>query len=410
LSSAVEREARRRALASGAAVVAGVVFSVLTAAFWIGASMSTEVAHEPAWARLTGEVAGWGVLPGATLVLGLTIALAGGERAAVFLVGAVAGAGLLAYGVRAALHTLDADGGGGRISEFPSTHATTAVAFAGALTVLVWVKSTSPPIRIAATLCAVAASVLVAWSRVATGSHTRLDVVGGIALGVAWLATWALALATISSRRTWLAITLGASLAGFAFFAIAYDHDPFASADRDAATWVSNNVPTWSQSLARPPSWLGDWIGLTVLGVVMVVLLARERAWFDLAFFASAVVGSQIAVAVLKALFDRPRPDVGSAIPLPSSPSFPSGHATTGVASFGALAVLAAERISSRRARVWLWTVFAVIGVSIGASRVVLDVHYVTDVLGGWCLGLAWLAACLLVRDAVRTRAKLSRI
>ena len=187
-------------------------------------------------------------------------------------------------------------------------------------------------------------------------------------------------------------------------------HDPFASADRDAATWVSNNVPTWSQSLARPPSWLGDWIGLTVLGVVVVVLLARERAWFDLAFFASAVVGSQIAVAVLKALFDRPRPDVGSAIPLPSSPSFPSGHATTGVASFGALAVLAAERISSRRARVWLWTVFAVIGVSIGASRVVLDVHYVTDVLGGWCLGLAWLAACLLVRDAVRTRAKLSRI
>jgi undecaprenyl-diphosphatase len=71
---------------------------------------------------------------------------------------------------------------------------------------------------------------------------------------------------------------------------------------------------------------------------------------------------------------------------------------------FGAAAVLAAERLPSRQARKWLWTTVVVVGLTVGLSRIVLNVHYVTDVLAGWCLGLAWLAACLLARDAIRNR------
>jgi undecaprenyl-diphosphatase len=72
------------------------------------------------------------------------------------------------------------------------------------------------------------------------------------------------------------------------------------------------------------------------------------------------------------------------------------------VASLGAAAVLAGERISSQRARVWLWTLVVIGGLAVGVSRIVLDVHYVTDVLAGWCLGFAWLAGCLLGREFVR--------
>lgn len=199
-----------------------------------------------------------------------------------------------------------------------------------------------------------------------------------------------------------LLVVLAASLAGFSVLAVGYGHEPLATVDREVAQWVASDLPAWLEWLARPFSWLGGWIGLTVLGVAAAVLLVRERAWLDLAFFATAYLGSQLAVSLLKEWFDRPRPAVGSAVPLPESTSFPSGHAASGAASLGALAVLAAERLPSRRARVWLWCVVGVAGVAVGLSRIALNVHFVTDVLAGWCFGLAWLSACLLLRERLR--------
>jgi undecaprenyl-diphosphatase len=198
---------------------------------------------------------------------------------------------------------------------------------------------------------------------------------------------------------------LVAGLAGFVGLALAYDHAPLSGLDNDVARWVAADLPSWVVDTARPFSWLGGWIGLTALGAVVVVALLRERAWVDLAFFLLAVLGSQLGVALLKAVFERPRPDAGSAVPLPDSFAFPSGHAAAGAASFGAAAVLLAERLPSARARAWLWVGAIVLGVGIGLSRIALGVHYLTDVLAGWCIGLAWLATCLLVRDGLRDAA-----
>ena len=201
--------------------------------------------------------------------------------------------------------------------------------------------------------------------------------------------------------RRLLGALLVVGIAGFALVAIGYEHDPLAAVDSEVAEWVSASLPTWAEWLARPPSWLGGWIGITAIGIVLGVVLLRDRAWVDLGFLLATFAGSQIAVALLKAWFDRPRP-VGGAIDLPSSPSFPSGHATAAVASLGAAAILVAERLPSRRAQAWLWAIVAICGFTIGLSRIVLNVHYVTDVLAGWCLGLAWLGGCMLIRDALR--------
>jgi undecaprenyl-diphosphatase len=207
------------------------------------------------------------------------------------------------------------------------------------------------------------------------------------------------------AKKQTIVLVLGlASLAGLVVFALTYERDPLASLDADVAQRVAESMPAWGEWLARPFSWLGGWIGVTALTAAVIVALVRERAWPDLAFFLAVLVGSQLVVALLKSSFDRPRPDTGSAVPLPSSAAFPSGHATTGIAVFGAAAVLAAERLPSRQARKWLWTTVVVVGLTVGLSRIVLNVHYVTDVLAGWCLGLAWLAACLLARDAIRNR------
>jgi undecaprenyl-diphosphatase len=192
--------------------------------------------------------------------------------------------------------------------------------------------------------------------------------------------------------------------AGFALLAATYDHDPLEAIDVDVAKWVATDLPHAFELAARPFSWLGGWIGLTVLGVAMALVLVRERAWADLVFLTAALVGSNIAVSLLKAWFDRERPDVAPAVPLPESASFPSGHAAEGVAGLGALAVLAAERLPDRRARTWLWAAVVLAGLAVGLSRIALGVHYATDVLAGWCFGLAWLAGCLLVRDRLRGR------
>jgi membrane-associated phospholipid phosphatase len=192
-------------------------------------------------------------------------------------------------------------------------------------------------------------------------------------------------------------------LAAFVVLAVGYEHEPLVTVDGEVAEWVSAGLPEAVEWAARPFSWLGGWIGLTALGVVAGVFLVRERAWLDLCFFLVAFVGSQLAVSLLKEVFDRQRPDVGSAVPLPESASFPSGHAAAGAASLGALAVLAAERLPSLRARVVLWALTGALGLAVGLSRIALGVHYVTDVVAGWSFGLAWLAACLLARDALRT-------
>jgi len=205
-----------------------------------------------------------------------------------------------------------------------------------------------------------------------------------------------------SIRVLWALLVAGAI--GFVVLAMAYERDPLAAIDREVAEWVATNLPSWAEWLARPPSWLGGWIGITAIGIVLGVVLVRERAWVDYWFLLATFAGSAIAVALLKAWFDRPRPELGSAVELPSSASFPSGHATAAVASLGAASVLVTERLDSPRARVWVWGAAIAGGLAVGLSRIVLNVHYVTDVLAGWCLGLAWLAACLLARDAIRSR------
>jgi len=206
----------------------------------------------------------------------------------------------------------------------------------------------------------------------------------------------------VTSRRASWALFGG--LTGFLLLAAAYDSDPVASIDRRVAERLADGVPGVVESVAVAASWLGGTPGLVILGTLLAAVLVRERSWLDLAFLLVAFVGSQLAVALLKEGFERPRPPYGSAVPLPESFSFPSGHAGGGVAAFGAAAVLVSKRLASPRARTAVWVAAGALAFASGLSRIALNLHYVSDVLAGWCFGLAWLAACILGRDLVRRR------
>jgi undecaprenyl-diphosphatase len=192
-------------------------------------------------------------------------------------------------------------------------------------------------------------------------------------------------------------------LAGFALLAVAYDREPLATIDEEVAEWVVTSMPAAVEWLARPFSWIGGWIGLVVVTAALVAYFVSSGRRWEALWAAVTIAGVHVAVTpFLKEAFDRPRPTAGSAIPLPPSDAFPSGHAASAAATFGLLAVVAAERWPERARLVWASALALV--VAIGASRVVLGVHWVTDVAGGWWFGAACLAAALLLRDALRVR------
>ena len=213
-------------------------------------------------------------------------------------------------------------------------------------------------------------------------------------------------LARLDLSTRLLLLVLSAALLVFAAVAAdVVEAGRLSELDVDVATWVVHSMPSWAEWVARPFTWLGGAVGGTVVVAAAAFWLLRRHARSEAPLLVVDAVGIQLLVFTAKDAFARPRPDVGSAIRLPSSYSFPSGHAATGIAVFGLLGLLAATVARTRRQRVAAICVGFAIGALIGASRVVLNVHYVSDVLAGAALGLAWLAACLLVARHLRRAA-----
>ncbi len=199
------------------------------------------------------------------------------------------------------------------------------------------------------------------------------------------------------STRLLLVVLVAALVAYAAVAADVVNGGQLSELDVDVATWVARSMPSWAEWLARPFTWLGGALGVTAVVTGVAVWLLTRRARAEAVLLVVVAVGIQILVATAKHAYARSRPDLGSAIPLPSSYSFPSGHAATGIAVFGLLGLLVATLARTRRERRVAIAAGFALGGLIGASRVVLGVHFVTDVLAGASLGLAWLCVCLLV-------------
>jgi undecaprenyl-diphosphatase len=119
----------------------------------------------------------------------------------------------------------------------------------------------------------------------------------------------------------------------------------------------------------------------------------RSRSVAPLAFMITVGVGASFANGILKQIIQRDRPDVIALVPVGDSSSFPSGHSATAAACWAALALVASREWHYGHRR-WAVAVGAGIAVLVAATRVLLAVHWLTDVLAGLMVGWAW---CLLV-------------
>jgi undecaprenyl-diphosphatase len=155
--------------------------------------------------------------------------------------------------------------------------------------------------------------------------------------------------------------------------------------------------PAWLKGAALDITALG---GPTVLGLVVAAVTGfflLHGLYKNALFVFAASCGGWLLNGALKALFARPRPDVVPHLREVASLSFPSGHALTSAVVYLTLGALL-MRVAKRRLMRYYCMIIAMTATFIvGASRVYLGVHYPTDVLAGWLVGLTWASICLLL-------------
>lgn len=162
-----------------------------------------------------------------------------------------------------------------------------------------------------------------------------------------------------------------------------------ANADRSVAEWGSHHQ---TSSVVTGMKWvtqLGSTLVISAVLLIVAVVDYVRRRTFDVVLFVLAVGLGQLLLAnVLKVTVRRDRPSVLHLVPA-SGFSFPSGHAVAAAAAWSAVA-LVAGRGRTRRVRAVLAGAAALVAASVAASRALLGVHWLTDVIAGLAIGWGW--------------------
>ena len=167
---------------------------------------------------------------------------------------------------------------------------------------------------------------------------------------------------------------------------------PLESADHGAATRLNSLIAGHPVAvrIVKAVTWLGSGGVLWTLTGAAAVVLAVRRQWRLTAYLLVVGVGELVLDPVLKALVGRLRPVVAHPIAYGNGDSFPSGHALGSIVCYGALFLVFLPAVRGTWRRVFTAVIVTLIA-AIGISRLLLGVHYISDVLGGWTLGITWL-------------------
>ena len=195
-------------------------------------------------------------------------------------------------------------------------------------------------------------------------------------------------------------LVLGACLAGAGVGALAdaaREHDGASRLDPVTATEVLGMRTPTVTHLARACTFLGSEAVVGGLAIVVLVALLMRCQFTKATVFAIAMGGSAVLTVALKLLVARPRPGGLDRLgPLDATYSFPSGHTLNSMV-FLALVVWLLWATVTYAGRVALVTSGAVLAAGVGASRVYLGYHWLTDVLASGLVALAWLCIVWLL-------------
>ncbi len=148
--------------------------------------------------------------------------------------------------------------------------------------------------------------------------------------------------------------------------------------------------------------WVWDPVTMRLLVAVLVAWLVSRRAWRLAAWAGVTAVAGGLIGLLAKSAVERARPHLPEPVAHAPGFSFPSGHAMTATTSC-AILLLVLLPVIPRAWRPLPWAVALVTVVGVGYTRVALGVHWISDVVGGWLLGLAVVTATALVFEAWRS-------
>ncbi|HET9593920.1 MAG TPA: phosphatase PAP2 family protein [Solirubrobacterales bacterium] len=196
-----------------------------------------------------------------------------------------------------------------------------------------------------------------------------------------------------------LTLALAAVIVGGAVLAllavVVRSSDLLAGIDSSVAEWGNRHATAWSHDALTLVTDLGETVTVVAVAIVVAIVdFGRTRNRWVAPFLLAVILGDKLLTEAIKQLVDRARPTI-EAVAATLGPSFPSGHTSTAAASWAAFA-LVAGRWWGRSSWPALAGVAVGIAVAVAASRVLLDVHWLTDVLAGLALGWAWFAACTI--------------
>jgi undecaprenyl-diphosphatase len=159
-------------------------------------------------------------------------------------------------------------------------------------------------------------------------------------------------------------------------------------------TWAANTLHEVVResdtvvSLLQIISFTGKPIFFVILCIPVGLVLLRRRHVHLVMFLATSTIVGGIIDTCVKLAVNRDRPSLEDPVATAFGKSFPSGHAMTSLITYGALLLIFLP-VVKRKGPAIVGAVVLVL--SIGFSRLALGVHFISDVVGGWVLGAAWL-------------------
>jgi undecaprenyl-diphosphatase len=203
-----------------------------------------------------------------------------------------------------------------------------------------------------------------------------------------------------------IAVTVAALVFAVLLVLVRLQWAPLESADHGAAADLNHLVAghAVAVSVVKAVTWLGsDGVLWTVIAAAAIILAVRRR-WRLAVYLLVTGTGALVLDPVLKSLVGRLRPVVPHPIAYGTGDSFPSGHSLGSIVCYGAIFLVFLPVARGRWRPVFI-AVIATLIAAIGISRILLGVHYLSDVVGAWALGITWLGVTAYAFELTRSAA-----